>query len=89
VEHVTHLEEKADAQNILVGKPEGKRPRGRPMCRWVDKMKINLKEIGFGVHESQSTEVRDPMVNIKMSYWDVGVWTGFNWLIRETSSELL
>jgi hypothetical protein len=28
-----------------VGKPEGKRPLGRPRCRWVDNIKIDLREI--------------------------------------------
>jgi hypothetical protein len=63
--YVTHLEEKTDAQNILVGKPEGKRPPGRPRCRWVNNMKIDLKEIGHGGYESQSTEVRDPMAELR------------------------
>jgi hypothetical protein len=30
-----------------VGKPEGKRPPGRPRCRWVDNIKIDLREIGW------------------------------------------
>jgi hypothetical protein len=33
----------------LVGKPEGKRPLGRPRCRWIDKIKIDLLEIGLSV----------------------------------------
>jgi hypothetical protein len=33
---------------ILVGKPEGKRPLGRPRCRWVDNIKMDLREIGWG-----------------------------------------
>jgi hypothetical protein len=33
--------EKRNAYRILVGKPEGKRPLGRPRCRWED----NIKEI--------------------------------------------
>jgi hypothetical protein len=37
-------EEKRNACRILVGKPEGKRPLGRPRRRWVDNMKIDLKE---------------------------------------------
>jgi hypothetical protein len=32
---------------ILVGKPEGKRPLGRPRRRWVDNIKMNLREIGW------------------------------------------
>jgi hypothetical protein len=35
-----------NAYRILVEKPEGKRPLGRPICRWVDNIKIYLKEIG-------------------------------------------
>jgi hypothetical protein len=34
-----------NAYNILVGKPEGKRPLGRPKCRWED-IRIDLREIG-------------------------------------------
>jgi hypothetical protein len=37
--------EKMNAYRILVGKPEGKRPLGRPRRRWVDTMKIDLREI--------------------------------------------
>jgi hypothetical protein len=37
----------ADAGNILVGKPEGKRPLGRPRCTWVDNIKMNLREMGW------------------------------------------
>jgi hypothetical protein len=33
---------------ILVEKPEGKRPLGRPRCRWVDNIKMDLREIGWG-----------------------------------------
>ena len=33
---------------ILVGKPEGKRPLGRPRCRWVDDIKMDLQEVGCG-----------------------------------------
>jgi hypothetical protein len=31
-----------------VGNPEGKRPIGRPRCRWVDNIKMDLGEIGWG-----------------------------------------
>jgi hypothetical protein len=34
--------EKRNAYRILVGKPEGKRPLGRPIRRWVDNIKMNL-----------------------------------------------
>jgi hypothetical protein len=38
--------EKRNAVGVLVGKPEGKRPLGRPRCRWVDNIKLDLREIG-------------------------------------------
>jgi hypothetical protein len=34
---------------ILVGKPERKRPLGRPIHRWVDNIKIDLRDIGWNV----------------------------------------
>jgi hypothetical protein len=34
---------------VLVGKPEGKRPRGRPRRRWQDGIKMDHREIGWGV----------------------------------------
>jgi hypothetical protein len=39
--------EKRNAYRILVGKPERKRPQGRPRRRWVDTIKMNLREIGW------------------------------------------
>jgi hypothetical protein len=40
------LAEKRNAYRILVGKQEGKRPPGRPRCRWVNNIKMDLREIG-------------------------------------------
>jgi hypothetical protein len=34
---------------VLVGNPEGKRLLGRPRCRWEDGIRMNLREIGWGV----------------------------------------
>jgi hypothetical protein len=39
--------EKRNADRILVGKPEGKGPVGRPRHRWVDNIKMDLREIGW------------------------------------------
>jgi hypothetical protein len=39
--------EKRNAYRISVGKPEGKRPLGRPTCRWVDNIKMDLRETGW------------------------------------------
>jgi hypothetical protein len=45
--HVARMGEKRNAYRILVGTPEGKRPLGRPRRRWVDNIKIDLREIGW------------------------------------------
>jgi hypothetical protein len=44
--HVVRMGEKRNAYRLLVGKPEGKRPLGRPRRRWVNYIKMNLLEIG-------------------------------------------
>jgi hypothetical protein len=41
--------EKRNVYTLLVGKPEGKRPLGRPRRRWIDNIKMYLLEIGLGV----------------------------------------
>jgi hypothetical protein len=46
-EHVACMGEVRGAYNILVGRPEGRRPLGRPRCRWEDNIKMDLREIGF------------------------------------------
>jgi hypothetical protein len=48
VAHVTLIGEKRNVCRILVGKPEEKRPLGRPRCRWMDNIKMDLREIGWG-----------------------------------------
>jgi hypothetical protein len=46
--HVARMVEKRDAYTIFVGKPEGKRPLGRPRRRWEDNIKIGISEIELG-----------------------------------------
>jgi hypothetical protein len=41
--------EKRNVYRLLVGKPEGKRPLGRPRRRWMDNIKMDLLEIGVNV----------------------------------------
>jgi hypothetical protein len=45
--HVARMGENRNAYRILVGMPEGKRPLGRPRRRWVDYIKMYLREIGW------------------------------------------
>jgi len=46
--HVARMSEKWRAYRVLVGKPEGKRPMGRPRRRWVDNIRNDLQEVGCG-----------------------------------------
>jgi hypothetical protein len=46
--HVARMGEKGNAYRLLVGKPEGKRPLGRPRCRWVDNIRMDIGEVGWG-----------------------------------------
>jgi hypothetical protein len=39
---------KRNAYRLMVGKPEGKRPLGRPRRRWVDTIRMDLGEVGCG-----------------------------------------
>jgi hypothetical protein len=43
--YVARTGRKSNAYMILVGKPEGKRPLGRPRCRWVDNIKMDFRDI--------------------------------------------
>ena len=40
--------EERGVYRVLVGKPEGKRPLGRPRRRWVDNIRMDLQEVGCG-----------------------------------------
>jgi len=44
--HVAHMAEGRGVHRVLVGKPEGKRPLGRPRPRWEDNIKMDLREVG-------------------------------------------
>ena len=49
--HVAHMGEERGAYRVLVGKPEGKRPLGRPRRRWADNIRMHLQEVGCGYVE--------------------------------------
>ena len=46
--HVAGMGERRGVCRFLVGKPEGKRPLGRPRRRWEDNIKMDLQEVGCG-----------------------------------------
>jgi hypothetical protein len=44
-----HTRQKGNVYRLLVRKPEGKRPLGRPRYSWIDNIKLDLLEVGLGV----------------------------------------
>jgi len=48
--HVASMGERRGVYRVLVGKPVGKRPLGRPRNRWEDNIKMDLQEVGCGVY---------------------------------------
>jgi hypothetical protein len=71
VGHVAHIGEGGEVYRVLVGKPEGKRPLGRPKRRWDDNIKMYLQEIGYGsMDRNELAENRDrwrELVNVVMN----------------------
>jgi hypothetical protein len=59
--HVARIGEVRGAYNILVGRPDGRRPLGRPRRRLEDNIKMDLGEIGFGdvdwIHLAQDRDM--------------------------------
>jgi hypothetical protein len=70
--HAARIEEKMNAYGLLVGEPEGKRPLGRPRQRWVDNIRMDLGEIGWGdvdwIGLSQDTYKWRALVNSVMNF---------------------
>jgi len=46
--HVAHMGEERGVYRVLLGKPEGMRPLGRPRLRWVDNIRMDIQEVGCG-----------------------------------------
>ena len=44
--HVARMGKERGVYRVLLGKPEGRRPLGRPRCRWADNIRIDLHEVG-------------------------------------------
>jgi len=69
--HVERMGEKRNAYKIFVGKPEGKRSRGRSWRRWEDNIRIDLREIEWEdvdwMHLSQDRDQRQAVVNTVMN----------------------
>jgi murein endopeptidase len=71
--HVTQMGEKGTGYRVLVGKQERKRPLGRPRLRWVDNIKMDLREIGWGgvdwIDMAQDRGQWRVLVNMEMDLW--------------------
>jgi hypothetical protein len=71
--HVTRMGEKRNVCRLLVGKPEGKRPLGRPRRMWIDNMKMCLLELGLNVVDwiglAQDRYRWRALVNSVMNLW--------------------
>jgi len=71
--HVVRMGGSRGVYRVLVGKPEGKRPLGRPRLRWEDNIKMNLQEVGCRVMDwTDLVQDRDrwrALVNAVMNLW--------------------
>ena len=52
--HVTRMGERRGVYRVLVGKPEEKKPLGRPRLRWEDSIKMDLQVVGCGAWTGSS-----------------------------------
>jgi hypothetical protein len=66
-------EEKRNAYRLLVGKPEGQRPLGRPRCSWVDNIRMDLGELRWGdvvwIGLAKDRNRRRALVNSVLNLW--------------------
>ena len=71
--HVARMGEERMAYRVLVGKPEGRRPLGRPRRRWVDNITTDLQEVGCGFMDwiglTQDRDRWRTLVSAVMNLW--------------------
>jgi hypothetical protein len=72
VGHVARMGEKRGAYRILVGRPEGRQPLGRPRRRWEDNIKVDVQEVGWGgmdwIELAQDRDRCRALVNAVMNF---------------------
>jgi len=71
--HVAHMGEEKGVYRVLLGKPEGRRPLGRPRHRWVDNIRMDLQEVGCGymgwIGLAQDRDSWQRLVSVVMNLW--------------------
>jgi hypothetical protein len=71
--HVACMRERRGAYRALMGKPEGRRPLGRPRRRWEDNIKMDLREVGCGgadwINLAQDRDWWRALVYTVMNLW--------------------
>jgi hypothetical protein len=71
--YVARMGEEKNVYKVLVGKPEGKRPLGRPRRRWEDGIRMDLRKIGLGgvdwIRLSQDRDRWRAVVSAVMNLW--------------------
>jgi hypothetical protein len=77
--YVARMGEERNVYRVLMGKPEGKRPLGRPRCRWEDVIRMDLSEIGWGsidwIQLAQDRGQWRDVVNTVMNLRFLAPWT--------------
>jgi hypothetical protein len=72
--HVARMGEERKVYKVLVGKPQGKRPLGRPRRRWEDGIRMDLREIGLGgVDWIRLAQDRDSWRAVVSAMMNIGV----------------
>jgi hypothetical protein len=71
--HVPHMGKKRNAYKVMVGKPEEKRPLGKPRCRREDNIEMDIRGLGWGsmdwIHLAEDRNQCEALVNIVMNFW--------------------
>jgi hypothetical protein len=83
--HVARTGEKRNAYRLIVGKQKGKRPLGRPRRRWVDNIKLDILEIGWGgvdwIGLAQGSDkwraLVNAVINLRVTYNAGKLWSGY------------
>jgi hypothetical protein len=70
---LARIRERKGVYRVLVGKPEGNRPFGRPRRRWEDNIKIDLQEVGYScmdwIELAQDRKSWRALMNALMNFW--------------------